>query len=217
MANIMEEIEGQPAEDWKLITLTLKHSSAPLKIQHAYLRKCFRQLRQRAIWKSAVAYGWAVIETTWNAEEKHWHPHLHVLAQCRFIPQAKLSLQWCQITKGSKIVDIRLVESQDGAVRYVTDYIAKAPKLGNLNDPFAQLADYYHAIDGAKLLITFGPHPDPKSEPEPEPIENDWIAIAPLAAVLESARSGDTTSVEILLSLERKPTREPHTPPNPPP
>jgi len=215
MTHILREIHGTETARWKMITLTLQHSSAPLKQQHNYIRKCFRRLRQRQLWRNNVVGGWAVIETTWNPDTGHWHPHLHVLAQTPYIPQKQLSSVWCQITKGSKIVDIRIVESEDGCVHYITDYIAKAPKLDHLSDPMVQLADYYHALDNAKLLITFGTHRELNDADTESTDPDDWIAIGTLADYLDQARSGDMLATQILLRLEGNTCHAPYTPVSP--
>lgn len=191
--------------EWKFITLTMQHSSAPLKQQHDNLRKCFRRLRQRKVWKDHTDYGYAVIETTFRPLTGHWHPHLHVLCRSKYIPQEVLSKNWCQITCGSFIVDVRQVNHADGAAHYIADYMAQTPRLDDLDDIDARLAEYYEALDGAHLLIRFGAHPPVDDDDDDDGSVDDWRPIAPLAAVLDAAEHGDTKALELLHTLERNP------------
>jgi len=198
---------------WKLVTLTMKHSNAPLRTQHANLRAAFRRLRQRKLWKVRVLRGFAVIETTYNATSGQWHPHLHVLAECAFIPQEELSKAWGQVTCGSFIVDVRQVREGGKAAEYIAGYIAKTPQLPDFEGADALYADYYKALDRSKLLITFGEHPD-VDDAEPSDDEgDDWTAIAPLDELLASAGSGDSNALVILESLQGvTPHAHPHQP-----
>jgi len=53
-------------------------------------------------------------------------PHIHVFFRCDFIPQKWLKRTWLEISGAFK-VDIRQIRNQNGAARYATKYVTKAP------------------------------------------------------------------------------------------
>lgn len=53
-------------------------------------------------------------------------PHIHVFLRCDFIPQKWIKRAWQEITGAFK-VDIRQIRNQNGAARYATKYVTKAP------------------------------------------------------------------------------------------
>jgi hypothetical protein len=57
---------------------------------------------------------------------KAGEPHFHVGLRAPFIDQAWLADQWEQLT-GARIVDIRAIRHVQGAARYVSKYLTKAP------------------------------------------------------------------------------------------
>lgn len=80
----------------------------------------------RTIWKRIARketdrpHGYIkIVEVT-----KHGWPHLHIAAQCRFVPQHTLSRWWSELT-GSPVVDIRIVRTQRGIARYLGKYLTK--------------------------------------------------------------------------------------------
>jgi hypothetical protein len=120
------------------LTLTVSRKANPDKdIAARALVRAWRLVRQRARKK----YGYktipflAIFEAT-----KHGHPHLHILARVRWLDQKWLSDQMNDLLK-SPVVDIRRVNSQRGAARYVTKYLSKAPHQ------FATLKRYWRSLD----------------------------------------------------------------------
>lgn len=57
--------------------------------------------------------------------QKNGTPHLHLALRAPFIPQARISAAWNELT-GSPIVDIRVVKTQSGISRYLSKYLTKA-------------------------------------------------------------------------------------------
>lgn len=103
-----------------LVTLTVRDGDD--------LAERFRHLHsaQRELWKrkhrgrgSALDHVHAAV---WSYEVKRgsgsgaWHPHLHMVAMARAIPdQAALSREWLAITGDSFIVDVRPIDESDPA------------------------------------------------------------------------------------------------------
>lgn len=92
--------------------------------------------------------------------------HLHVLADCPYLPQAALSALWDDVI-GAPVVDVRRVEERgesdrETALMETIGYAAKPPQFESVD---AQ-AEYLVALKGAKLIQPFGelhgntPEPD---------------------------------------------------------
>jgi len=138
----------------KLITLTLKHSAAPLKQQIDVLVRSFKRLRQHRELRRRIRGGIWFLQVTHNAENGEWHPHLHVVADCLYIAQRYLSQQWAAVTMTSKIVDIRSIRDPQYAANYVSRYVAKPCKLADL-DPIQRI-DLAESLRAVRMYNTFG-------------------------------------------------------------
>lgn len=107
----------------KLITLTLKKNRLTGNCDslfdiHAMQNDLFHALRYR---EYSIGPWVAVVE---------FPNHVHLIVDCDYIPQFKLSQYWKNASGGSYIVDIRPINIQrDGvepSVKYITKYITKA-------------------------------------------------------------------------------------------
>jgi len=89
--------------------------------------------------------------------------HCHAVVFGPYIPNAKLSQAWLDITRDSKVVDIRAVHQPSRTVRYVakspvdsarflTSYIAKSP----VNLSPAHVAAWWWLMKGSRVLQTYG-------------------------------------------------------------
>lgn len=138
----------------RFVTLTLKSSRDTLKGQLDRLYEAFRDLRRRGFWKAHVTAGVAVAEVTRNADTDEWHPHLHILVDGSFMPQAALSREWADVTAGSMIVDIRAVHDRRNAARYIAAYVAKPTQVTGW--PPHAINEFTQALHGRRMLVTFG-------------------------------------------------------------
>lgn len=89
-------------------------------------------------------------------EDGRLNVHLHVLAECPYLPQAALAAEWDDIV-GAPVVDIRRIEERgeqdaESALMEVVGYAAKAPEYESVDAE----ADYFQALKGAKLIQPFG-------------------------------------------------------------
>jgi hypothetical protein len=112
----------------KFITLTLKHSPAPLSHQISTLYGCFRKLRKTKLLTKTVRGGIWFFQVKQSAADYLWHPHLHIVVDSPYIPKHQLSRAWLSITKTSQIVDIRQITN-----RYQVD---KPRQLGHYHSIF---------------------------------------------------------------------------------
>lgn len=195
-------LRSAPRTDFRLITLTMRSTTAPLRTQILNLKASFRRLRQRKSWQDHVQGGYAILEITYNAKRDQWHPHLHVITSGKFFRQAELSREWGRASRGSPIVDIRRIRTTNGVLHYVTAYVTKQPEHLE-NAPEARWIEYFDAIRSSRFLIAFGNIPR-ASKPEPDPADpRDWEPLQPLYVVVIAAEQGQEWA-RLLLKLLRK-------------
>ena len=198
-----------PQHGWKLLTFTMKHGRMPLADQIKKLRLSFRRLRQRSFWKAAVLGGVYILELGYNTASRTWHPHFHVLADAKFIPQKLLSRHWLSCTLSSPIVDIRLATNTANATLYLTKYLTKSPPR-EVTENNGRMREYIHALHGARMVNRFGttaPYSPPDSDDGPC---KDWEPVQSLARVLASARCGDSHAKLLLTLIGGKPDATVH-------
>lgn len=187
--NLERYFHHDPAREWQFITLTLKHTQAPLDQQITYLRRCFKRLRSETLWHSAITHGFAVIEITRNFNRNEWHPHLHVLAHTRYLDWSELRSAWSRITHGSNVIDCQKVKTAPDAIHYIAAYMGKPPAARLLEDD--QLAaEWYRSMQGQHLLIRFG-RPDKKPPPAPpKTLPADCRNLGLIEELFSEARQG---------------------------
>lgn len=150
--NLLSTLRSRPT---RLLTLTLRSTDHPLRLQVHRLIACFRRLRLLPLFARATDGGLAVLEITYDPDTTRYHPHLHVLCDGRFIAQAALANEWERITGDSRIVDIRYISRPDHAAKYVTKYLTK-PIDHAIYHSEPGLKEAIEALKGTKQLITFG-------------------------------------------------------------
>lgn len=179
---------------WRFLTLTVKSTDQPLAAQLDDLRKSFRRLRQTTLWLSTQLLGYAVIEITFNHESQRWHPHLHVLTRGQYIDQKKLSAQWAESSRGSSIVDVRMIKNGRHAVHYICKYLGKAPGLLSEKEPIERMIEYLDAVRHRKMVIGYGVNMLSESRDLPLAIPSvnlDWEPLMPLQLLLTLSNAGD--------------------------
>lgn len=186
----------------RFVTLTLQAVDHSLKNQLDTLYAAFKQLRGSPFWKAHVRGGVAVVENTWNDQTSRWHPHLHVIVDGSFMPQAALSKEWARVTSGSMIVDIRAIHDRRSAAKYLCDYVAKPVALSTW--PPHAINEFAYALNGRRLLITFGTcHrirvPEDECETRPAIVE----PLASCAALVRAHRGGCIVADVAMGLLER--------------
>lgn len=153
----------------KHIVLTVKNPKHIDKEFFRWLRRCFTKLRHRKLWREANVDGGVYnTETTRNYEMESWHPHLHILADVRWIDKKQLWEAWHDITGDSFNVHIKAVgydkdQTPEDAAEEIAKYIVKPGRF--LDDP--DLVDeYLNAVKGMRLFQPFGRFCGMKGEDE---------------------------------------------------
>ncbi len=137
------------------ITLTLCGKNEPLSGLVDRLYKSFKALRLMPLWADAIRGGVAFLEVKHNTKAGRWHPHLHILADGKYVPKGELSDVWRSITKDSYIVDVQRCKPGQHTAAYVTKYASKP-----LNTSFCNTAELLDealkALHGRRLAFAFG-------------------------------------------------------------
>lgn len=138
----------------KLLTLTLKHSNAPLQHQITHLYKFYSSLKKKPIWKKAVQGGVWFFQVKKSTDGTQWHPHLHILLDSEFMPHNELCAVWQRITGSSSIVDIRVVWNIRNAVKYVARYATRPCTLSSLD--LSDAVTVMQALHGRRIAGSWG-------------------------------------------------------------
>lgn len=197
---------GEPC---RMVTLTIRTDTLTLTQALDKLYGAYSRLQRTQLWRKTVTAAIAILEITRNATRNTWHPHLHVLAQGRFIPHQELKAAWYRTTGDSSIVDIRLVREARKIREYVTKYCSKPLDASWQANPDL-LQEAMRALHGRRLVITTGAFRGSagrdkrqRAEAQEDRSSNhgDWRPVASLAAVLQGAAAGDTRMASIAAAL----------------
>ena len=182
----------------RFVTLTLKSTVEDLCSLVDKLYRSFRRLRTHKIWNAKVDGGAAFLEVKWNEGSRRWHPHLHLIVEGRYLPQALLKDAWRKVTGNSTIVDIRPIPNGRSAARYVTKYASKPLSNTFLNRP-DKLQEAIAALRGTRLALTFGTWRGFRLFQQPP--REEWVAVAPLDELLDLADRGVEPALSIVRSF----------------
>jgi hypothetical protein len=109
------------------LTLTLKNiPDKEISKWHVQrLREAFSKLRY--LLRPSIKDGYYVIQITNSGAG--WHLHLHVLFCGEYLPVALIEKAWHEITKDSYIVNIKLVDKWEYALRYLLSDFRGKPRI----------------------------------------------------------------------------------------
>lgn len=203
-------------ETCRFLTLTRRHSNAPLGDQIDSLYACFSNLRRRRWWRDNVTGGAAFLEIKLSPNTGGWHVHLHAVVVGHYLDQRKLSSEWLAVTNDSSIVDVRAIADQPSRARYVTKYVTKPADSSVYNDP-SKLDEFVLSIKGRRLCFTFGTWRGKELE-ETGTDTTKWKALGSVSTVAEQAAYGDPDAVRWWAAALRKwPSLKLFSRPPPPP
>jgi len=138
----------------RFLTLTLKHSNAPLKQQIDQIYKHFRNLRKDKQFKKYVKGGIWFFQVKLSDHGDQWHPHVHCLITGKYMPHDWIKRKWLRITQSSSIVDIRAVKNKTEVAKYVARYCARPAQLSKY--PISIREEIYRALHGRRLCGVWG-------------------------------------------------------------
>lgn len=154
----------------RFLTLTLKHTSAPLADQLDYLMQSFRKLRQSKYFKARTHGGIWFLQLT--HPDSGWHPHIHCLLDGNYLEHPVIKRLWARITKGSTIVDIRAVREPEAAAEYVARYAQQPADPRALTDP--ELDEAMDAMNGRHTKGSWGTLKGTPLTPQSQADADDW-------------------------------------------
>lgn len=138
----------------KFLTLTLKHSDAPLAVQIRLIYSYFRNLRRSTFWTRKVDGGVWFFQLKKSDSDGLWHPHLHCVLDSDWLLHSQLSLLWERITCGSPVVDIRAVRDPEKSADYVARYATSPANLIHLE--LSDAVECFRALHGRRICGTWG-------------------------------------------------------------
>jgi len=159
----------------KFITLTLKHSNAPLDHQLTHLYKYFRELRRRKDFRNAVTGGIWFFHIKRSKDDGLWHPHLHCLVTGLYIPKSRLRRLWVEVTCGSFIVGIRSVQETEKAASESARYAAAPASLAGMC--LADRVELVECLHGKRICGTWGTGRQVSLRPEPLEDPHRWTSL----------------------------------------
>lgn len=173
----------------KFVTLTLKHSDAPLSFQIDSLYEAFKKLRRRPWIKKRLTGGVWFFQVKKSDNDGRWHPHLHLLTDGRFIEHERICQIWKEVTHGSSVVDLKAVKDPKKAAEYVARYASAPCRLSDLSESDA--VEVVDSLHGRRICGTWGNGRDIKLAPSKCPDAEDWEFLESFTAVIFKRRSSD--------------------------
>lgn len=187
-ANLRKKLEGARERQYRFITLTLKHTDTPLADQIKRIYECFAKLRKGKLWTASQKGGCTILEIKWDEKKRHWHPHLHIIADGKFLSQNDLSGAWLHITGDSYIVDIKALKTGNDAAHYVAKYVSKGTNDEVWKDTDAA-QEWVTATKGVRSCATWGTWRGFKLL-EPPPRDEAWKPLITLQSLISQALAG---------------------------
>ena len=207
-ANLRQKLATRKELEYRFITLTLKHSDAPLAAQIKRLYACFRALRKTPAWKESQNGGCVIFEAKWNPDTGEWHPHLHVISQGGFLRREHLQSAWLNVTGDSNVVDIKLLKRDKDAAYYVSKYVGKGTNNEVWYDADAS-QEWILATKGLRIAATYGTWRGFRLLAKP-PVDQRWVAVDTLTRIIAQAQAGDQHAQGILAYLNEHVKYDPH-------
>jgi hypothetical protein len=238
--NLRDELRRRRFQRYSHCVLTAASRREPLNKQITRIYKNFRKLRdQRPPWftrqarfrkrkKKPTWWGHhvsgfaAFLEVTLNENPRSksfglWHVHLHIIAQCRFIPHDELMALWNRVTGDSVVCDVREIRDVEGAAAEVAKYACKA--ISDLDGAILRnpnkLDELIRAYAGRRLFFAGGSWRGLKLSAKPAFDPSEWWQYGRLDDAKARADNGDDRAL-VILALLRGEKRGLQLPPPPP-
>lgn len=166
----------------KLITLTLKHTTAPLEHQIEHLYAFFRELRRRKEFKKAITGGIWFFQIKKSSNDGLWHPHIHAVVTGLYLARRRLSRMWCQVTYGSVVSEIRAVHDPEKVANDVARYATSPGSLVEL--PPDDAIEMVEALHGRRICGTWGTGRGISLRPKLGDDAGKWKSVGSWSAVM---------------------------------
>jgi hypothetical protein len=200
LRNRLAEQPDQGGDRYRFITLTLRHTEAPLHEQIKRLYAHFNVLRKTRFWKQNTRGGAYILEATLN-DRGEWHPHLHIFQEGDFLRQHTLANLWMQVTGGSFKVDVKQVKTGKDAAAYVAKYVSKGV-ADNVWHNRSKAQEWVIATKGLRTCSTFGTWRNFKLlKFDPANAAEDWRPVGLLSRIVADAAAGSIADECLLAAL----------------
>lgn len=167
----------------RLVTLTTRHTNAPLADQIKNLYDHFRKFRKRKFFADRTKGGVWFFHIKKSQTDHKWHPHLHCLIDSDFLEHKRISELWHKITGDSHIVHIKAVSNPTNSVKHAARYSAEPCDLSKHSDIDA--LEVYYALAGRRICGTWGTARMISFRPKPREDSKSWITIGDWRMVYE--------------------------------
>jgi hypothetical protein len=138
-------------KDARFMVLTVRNSRlGSLEKGLTELFEAFERLRHMKLWKKKVTGAIMALEITYNAKKESWHPHLNVIFDGEYIPQALLSKTWGRCTRGKGYV------TWIGRPRDLREVFKYVVKLADIVSSPKAVAELLRATRGKRFIRTYG-------------------------------------------------------------
>lgn len=171
----------------KFMTLTLKHSNAPLEHQIDSLYDAFKRLRKRALLRKNAFGGIWFFQIKKSAKTSQWHPHLHCVLSGRYIDHYKLKTLWRSLTQTSNVVDIRMIRDAEKTAAEVARYASRPAYLSK--HQFCEAVELADALHGRRLCGTWGTANQVSLKPPKVTEKGDWLNVGTWLTVTHLSKS----------------------------
>lgn len=165
----------------KFLTLTMKHSNAPLEHQIKWLYAKFRKFRSRKLISRKIRGGLWFFQLKQSKKSREWHPHLHTIIDAEYIKQSTLSREWKATTGHSSIVDIRSIKSDKAIAEYISRYCSRPCNLKQFE--LSQRIEIHRVFHGKRLCGTWGTGRNCKLSRSPVADRDSWVPLGSWGAV----------------------------------
>jgi len=129
-----------------------ERNSASLSDGLKSLYLAWSRLRKCELWKSLTVGSVAVLEVTYNREERTWHPHLNVLFAGSYIPQEAVKQAWLEATHQNGQTAF-ITKADAGTIRELIKYVTK---LSDIVDQPAAVEEFLEATARKRFIRTYG-------------------------------------------------------------
>lgn len=189
---LIDLLGDEPA---RFITLTVKHTDAPLRQQVDRLYRSYKKLRKTVLWQRHVFAAAALLEIKRGRDDRLWHPHLHVLTKGRFVPHADLKNEWHRITEDSFIVDIRIIKDPARAAAYVSKYVTK-PMVQTYSTDTDAVAEAVQAMHHRRTVLLTGDWRNLHWEKQTD--DHTWEWVGNLDSLVHRALAGEPAALQVM-------------------
>jgi hypothetical protein len=135
--------------------LTWRHEDRPIRDQVRDLVAAFARLRRSSLWRDTQVGGAWFLEAKWSPSTRGWHPHLHIVAEGKYLPHSELRDAWHAVTGHSYVVSVRLLPAQCHAqARYISKYVGKPVPI--ITTPDDRLIEWIATTSGMRTWAAYG-------------------------------------------------------------